>query len=339
MELRYGRPFQGAELERLRSFLGEAGLAYDEGVRFTVNLNEGDRITATGSLDGRVLKCLAVSGEYANEGLAALIVTELIKEAARNGEYHLFIFTRPKNEELFTSMGFYAVAGTEDALLLENKKDGVAGFVAALEKPKTKKDGPQPVSAIVLNCNPLTRGHLYLIETAARASKTLHLFVVSEDKSEFPQADRYRLVKEGCAGLDTVLVHETGPYLVSQATFPDYFLKERLNGRTQVEKINTALDLAVFAERFALPLGIQKRFVGTEPLDRLTAAYNSRMKEILPGYGIDVEEIPRLKEGDTVISAGRVRELFHQGDMESIRKLVPRVSYEYLAERRARKIP
>jgi [citrate (pro-3S)-lyase] ligase len=207
-----------------------------------------------------------------------------------------------------------------------------------LEKPKTEKPGDLPVSAIVLNCNPFTRGHLYLIETAARASKLLRLFVVSENKSEFPAGDRYRLVKEGCARLGNVLVHETGPYLVSQATFPDYFFKERLKGDPAgAAKINTALDLAVFAKCFARPLGIQKRFVGTEPLDALSAVYNSQMKEILPGYGIAVEEISRLEYGNTVISASRVREYFHKGDMESIRLLVPETSYAYLVKRHAKK--
>jgi [citrate (pro-3S)-lyase] ligase len=139
MELRYGRPFKGAELERLRSFLSGEGLGYDERIGFTVNLIEEERITATGSLDGRVLKCLAVSKEYKSEGLAALIVTELIKEAAKNGEYHLFVFTKPENGELFASLGFYVVAGTEDALLLENKKKRCGPLCRGLGKTKNRK--------------------------------------------------------------------------------------------------------------------------------------------------------------------------------------------------------
>jgi [citrate (pro-3S)-lyase] ligase len=230
MEIRTGFPFRGKALEELRTFLARNGLAYDEGVRFSVCLTEGEKITAAGSLDGGVLKCIAVSPEFKEAGLAARIVTELIGEAARNGVFHLFVFTKPGNEFLFGKLGFYPIAKTNDVLLMENKKDGIASFVASLERPAGAEAAGSPTGAIVMNCNPFTRGHQYLIESAAGQCAWLHIFVVSENKSAFPADLRYRLVREGTARIKNVLVHPTGPYLVSSATFPDYFLKASVYG-------------------------------------------------------------------------------------------------------------
>jgi [citrate (pro-3S)-lyase] ligase len=325
MQAHCGFPFRGAARERLGAFLCGLGLKYDEGIQYSVCMMEGDTIAATGSLDGNVIKCVAVSPDYQSEGLAASVLTDLIAEAFRRGQHHLFLFTKPENETLFGGLGFYPVAKTGDVLLMENRKNGVAGFVAGMERPDVPAAGG-PVGAIVANCNPFTRGHLYLIEEAARQCAALHLFIVSEDKSAFPAEDRYNMVRAGVSRLPGVCVHRTGPYLVSSVTFPDYFLKDT----ARAGEVNTALDLAVFAERFALPLGISRRFVGEEPFDPLTREYNRQMREILPRYGIEVREIPRLEEAGAAISASRVRKLLEGGDLRAVKELVPPATYEYL---------
>ncbi|MDR2479054.1 MAG: [citrate (pro-3S)-lyase] ligase [Treponema sp.] len=332
MEIRTGWPFRGKFLEQLRAFLADNGLAYDERVTYSLCLVEDDRIAATGSLDGKVLKCIAVSKDFQEGGLAARVISGLIDEAARNGIFHLFLFTKPENEALFGSLGFYAIAKTGDALLMENKKNGAGEFVSALmdkidnTKKMTANISAGKSGAIVMNCNPFTLGHQYLIETAAEQCALLHIFVVSENKSAFSADARYGLVKAGTSHIANVLIHPTGPYLISSATFPDYFFKDRVSPET----VNTLLDLVIFAERFAMPLGITRRFVGTEPFDPVTAAYNSQMKNILPRYGIEVVEIERLSKNEKAVSAGRVRELFAANKMEEIRKLVPPGTFEFL---------
>ncbi|MDR3160391.1 MAG: [citrate (pro-3S)-lyase] ligase [Spirochaetaceae bacterium] len=322
MECVYGAPFRGAALERLKGFLGSCGIRYDEGVEFSVCLREGDALAASGSLDGNVLKCIAVSPARQNEGLTAPVVTELIKEAFRRGRSHLFLFTKPEHRERFQELGFYPISRTDEVLLMENKKDGIQAFVARLPRPPGDRIG-----AIVANCNPLTRGHLYLIETAAASCDVLHLFILSEDKSDFSAQARRDLAIRGTAHIPQVVVQPTGPYLISAATFPDYFLKDPAAAR----EANGSLDLKIFAEHFARPLGIRRRFVGDEPYSPLTAAYNRRMRTSLPAYGIEVVEIPRLEAGGGPISASRVRALFKAGDLEAIGTIVPPVTYRYLA--------
>jgi [citrate (pro-3S)-lyase] ligase len=324
MEIQYGFPLQGEDRERLRRFLQDQGLLYDQQVECSVCALDGNRIVGTGSLDGGVLKCIAVDPAYQQEGLAARIVTELISLAARKERHHLFIFTKPAHRDLFSGLGFYPVAQTEEVLLMENKKDGIGRFVSALRKCEGACIG-----GIVANCNPFTKGHLYLIETAARQCDGVYLFILSENKSEFPAEKRRDLALQGTAHIPNVIVQPTGPYLISSATFPEYFLKD-----CDPAQVNGALDLTLFAECFAVPLGITRRFVGTEPYSPATRAYNQQMKTLLPQYGIDVVELPRLTwgAGGAAVSASQVRRLLREEKWAEIKTLVPPVTYAYLAD-------
>ena len=322
IEMICATPLSGFMREQTRAFLGDAGLDWDETVQASINLVEDGVICATGSRRDNVLKCIAVSKQHEGEGLTATIVTELIKNAFANGHRHLLLFTKPENADKFAALGFYTVAATDDVVLLENRKNGVELFVAGLEKPKT--DGV--VGAIVANCNPFTNGHRFLIESAAKACGLVHLFILSEDRSAFPADVRMELAKQGTADLVNVVVHPTSSYMVSSATFPDYFIKDKIRAK----KINCKLDLTIFAERFAVPMGIQRRYVGTEPKDPVTASYNQQMHDILPAFGIEVLELPRLCEEGEFVSASTVRRLLAQGSLEQLRALLPPTTYAYL---------
>jgi [citrate (pro-3S)-lyase] ligase len=330
VELYTGFPFRGEALEELRGFLQQNGLTYDEGVEFSVILREENRIAAAGSLDGRTLKCIAVAPEFQGSGAAARVVTELIAEAARRGQRHLFLFTKPENEGLFHSLGFFCITKTADVLLMENKREGIKNFVKNIEAAApplpTGATKNKPRGAVVVNCNPFSKGHRYLIETAAHQCALLYVFVVAENKSAFPADVRLRMVRAGSADIPQALVHSTGPYLVSSATFPDYFLKDRVSP----ERVNTELDISVFVEHFARPLGISVRFAGSEPFDPVTQKYNRQMAELLPRYGIDFVEIPRLEIGGAAVSAGRIRQLLREGNLEAARELAPPTTMEYL---------
>lgn len=319
-------PLQGRRLAALRDFLLKNGINYDEGVQFTVLALEDDDIIASGSLDGNVLKCIAVSAEHQGGGLAATVVSRLVSQAVLEGIIHLFLFTKPENDRLFAGLGFYEIARTEDVLLMENKRGGIREFVMSLEAPPCEG----VVGAVVANCNPFTNGHLFLIEKASAGCDLLRLFILSEDKSRFSASNRLELVRAGTKHLKNVVVHPTGSYLVSSATFPDYFLKDKAGAGD----VSTALDLTVFAECFARPLGITKRFVGTEPLCSVTSAYNRQMKLILPERGVEVVEIPRMEIGGEPVSASRVRELLDRGDMAGLRPLVPETTFSFLERMR-----
>ena len=98
----YGYPMKGSKLQKLKDFLNHERLTYDEGIEFTVNLVDmKGRIVATGSLEGNVLKCIAVSNSFQGEGLAAKIVTSLVSQAILKGNSHLFLFTKADNINIY----------------------------------------------------------------------------------------------------------------------------------------------------------------------------------------------------------------------------------------------
>lgn len=179
--------------------------------------------------------------------------------------------------------------------------------------------------AIVMNCNPFTLGHRYLIETVAKRVEELFIFVVQEDKSIFPFDDRLELVKKGTADLLNVHVLPSGNYMISSMTLPGYFNKDELGDTV----LDASMDLILFLQ-IAKELHITERFVGEEPLDPFTRQYNENMQRIFPKYGMELSIIPRKTEEEEVISASRVRRALKAGDFELIKRLVPETTYEYL---------
>ena len=313
---------QGRKKEIWAAFLQKMDLAADETVESTCLVWEDGEIIATGSRQENILKCIAVDPMHQGEDLTATVLTALRQDAFASGHKHLFLYTKPKNQFMFSSLFFYPIAKTADVLLMEDRPGGVKSFVEGLSVPvKTGKIG-----AAVMNCNPFTKGHRYLIESGAKECDHLYVFVLSEDKSQFSAEDRMALVKAGTADLPNVTVLPTGPYLISSATFPTYFLKEREKAQT----IQCLLDIQVFAKYFAPHFGITHRFVGTEPLSQMTNQYNEALLQYLPEQGIAVHEIPRLETGDAPISASFVRSLLGKGQAELLKSLVPETTYQYL---------
>ena len=188
---------------------------------------------------------------------------------------------------------------------------------------------PQPLTTttprggvVVMNCNPFTLGHRYLIEQAAKQVERLFVMVVREDCSLFAYAERKAMVEQGVAHLENVTVIDGSEYAISQATFPTYFLK-RLDDAADTQML---LDLDLFRRHIAPALGATVRFVGTEPTDQLTRRYNELMHEVLT----DVREISRLEKEGNAVSASRVRKAMEQGDMSTIRQLVPPTTLPYI---------
>ncbi len=318
------RRLSGTRLEKWKRLIEKVGLREDSLWETAVLVWDGDRLVATGVRHACVLKLLAVDPEYRGEDLAATAVGALQKDAFDAGIRHLFIYTKPENAGLFTGLFFHPVAETESVCLLEDKKDGIAGFLAALPRhPQGERIG-----AAVMNCNPFTLGHRYLIERAASECDFVYVFIVSEDQSLFSTAERIEMAKRGTAHLPNVLVLETGPYLISAATFPTYFIKER----DRAEQAQCLLDIEIFARHFAPALSITHRYLGSEPLSALTKRYNEALGRILPSRGIAVREIERLASGGAPISASAVRALVEKRNAAALAELLPQTTLSFLME-------
>ena len=324
-----GRPFRGNALQELKDFLSRTGLSYDEGIEYTIAIRDGnDRIAACASLQGNVIKCVAVDPSLQGEGITATLMTAIKREALERGERHLFLYTKPENAAQFGGIGFYEIARTDSVLLMENRRDGFASWVESVRC----ENAAGTIGAVVMNCNPMTMGHRYLIEHSAQQCDFLYLFIVSEDKSAVPASDRRAIVEKAVADLGNVRVAGTDRYLISSATFPDYFLKDK----SRSGEVWTGLDVAVFC-RAANMLGITRRFVGSEPFCAVTGAYNAAMERILPEQGIEFTQLPRLEKDGTAISATAVRELLAEGHWQHMESLVPPATWEYFLQEENRR--
>lgn len=320
------------ERQMVEDFLKKQGLVLDKDVEYTVALMEDEAIVAAGSFSGSVLKCIAIAPGLQGMAVSNRIVSNLINEEYHRGRTHLFIFTKPVYRSIFEDLGFYMIEEVPSkVILLENLKDGIASYLHGIAG--FKRDGAA-VSSIVVNCNPFTLGHQYLIEKAASESDVLHVFVVWEDKSSIPNNIRYELVKKGTAHLSNVFVHKGKDYIISNATFPTYFLKDY----DEIVDTHALLDLKIFGKYIIPTLAINRRYVGEEPYCKVTRAYNTIMKSVLPQYGVRVIEIPRLENNSGAISASKVREMIKQGRLEDIRTMVPETTYEYLRSSEAEQI-
>lgn len=314
----------GKKRQLWSEFLKRADLQADDAVETTALIWQDGDIIATGSRQGNVLKCIAVDPLHQGEGLTATLLTQLRQDAMADGHRHLFLYTKPRNKTMFSSLFFYPVAQSAQVLLMENQKNGIRSFVDGLHAPKT--DGV--IGSIVMNCNPFTLGHRYLIETAARQCDWLYVFVLSEDRSRFPAKDRLSLVEEGTADLPNVTVQPTGPYLISTATFPTYFLKDA----SSAAHIHCQLDIEIFTQYFVPKLGITRRYVGTEPLCPVTSQYNAALARLLPEHGVELIQLPRMEQNGAPISASLVRQLLGTGQADQLQKLVPPCTFRYLNE-------
>ena len=326
MDINTYRKLDGEAKEKWHSFMSDAGLCVSDDADFTVIISDNGDIVSSASRCGNVLKYFAVSPSMQGQNLTAKLITALSMDAFENGIHHLFVYTKPENGILFESSLFYKVSESSRVLLMENEKGGIDKFLSS--QPAVYSSGL--TGAVVMNCNPFTLGHRYLIEKALERCDNLYVFVLCEDSSPIPAADRLSLVMEGTADLDNVTVYRTGDYLISSATFPDYFLKEK----TDATDAQCELDTTVFAGHFAPYYNIGIRFFGTEPDSDVTARYNTVAKKLLPAYGIGCTEIPRLTDGSgRPVSAGEVRRLLNKNRPEEIKKLVPESTFAYLSRR------
>ena len=319
-----GSPFRANALNELKEFLARMDLTYDDGIEYTSVIRDSNqRIVACASLQENVIKCVAVDPSLQGEGITATLMTALKREALERGHRHLFLYTKPENAMQFSGIGFHEIVRTDNVLLMENRRGGFDAWVESVRCAGANGT----IGAAVMNCNPMTNGHAYLIEQAAAQCDTLYLFIVSEDKSAVPAADRRRIATEATAHLANVHVVQTGRYLISSATFPDYFIKDK----SRSGEVWTQLDIAVFC-RAAQALGITKRFVGTEPFCPTTNAYNDAMARSLPQADIELIQLPRFEQDGTAISATAVRALIAEGRWQETEKLVPTATWRYISE-------
>ena len=309
---------------RVERFLADNGLRLEDVDYYAAVTDDDGNIIAGGGLQGGVIKCIAV-GEAAREtGLSNKLLSHLIGMATQQGAETIKVYTKPENSDVFRSMGFAVLAKSPCAILMENGVKGIGRYTDYLRR--MRGDRPDGATAIVMNANPFTLGHRYLVEQAAATASTLYVIAVREDRSVFSYNERLGMIQEGCKGLDNVVVVEGSDYAISELTFPTYFLKQV----TDATDTHITLDLDLFASHIAPALGVTTRMVGSEPIDALTCRYNELMQQQLPQRGITVKTVQRLEQDGAAVSASRVRQALADGSLSQAAALVPASTVPYL---------
>ena len=300
-------------------------------------------IIAGAGIAGDVIKCLAVDQEYRSEGLLVPLISRIL--ALRGGD-PAKVFTKPEYQAVFESMGFHLLASSPLAILLENGR-GLQVYCDYLRAQAL----PGRCGVVVMNANPFTLGHRYLLEQASAQVDHLYVIPVKEDVSEFPYAERLAMIQAGAP--DNVHVLQGSDYVISSATFPTYFLKDL----SKAAETQMALDLDLYNRWIAPALGASVRFVGSEPFDALTNHYNTLIPNavIIPRYALPAsadtasagltsvenyfsESLPKNQFSPDIamptlteaVSASRVRKALAEGHFSEAASMCPESTWPYL---------
>lgn len=323
------------EMGEVRDFLRKNNLNFDEECDYTIVLrNSNDEILATVSKTKNILKCFAIDESLRGEGVSGTLITEILNRMFDEGYDSSLVFTKVDNLDLFKNMGYKEIVSTDKVSLLEIGVNTIDKTIEQIKEEYNLSDNTVNRSMIVMNCNPFTLGHKYLIETASQESEEVIIFIVEEDKSVFPFKVRYNLVKSGCAHLKNVKVIPGTKYVISSATFPNYFLKKSDDSLIEYTK----LDVTIAGRKFCPAFNIKRRYIGEEPFCQMTAKYNESIQEIFPKFGVEVKVIKRKEQDNRAISATEVRKCLSEGKFEKLKGLVPEVTYDFLVSQDAKDI-
>lgn len=344
LELHPTIPRQRRQIEM---FLQTNGLRYDDVDYYATIVDESsDEMIAGGGLKGSVIKCVAVADGHKGEAVANVIVSHLIAKANAEGCQCVKLYTKPDNRQLFESLSFRLIAESPNAILMETGVGGIEKYSEELrvkseelgvksEELRVKSEelkndesvvsnARKPIGVIVMNANPFTLGHRFLVEQSSELVERLYVVVVREDCSMFSYNERKAMVSQGVRDIGNVVVVDGSDYAVSAATFPTYFLKQ-LSDATDTQII---LDLDLYRRRIAPALGATIRFFGSEPTDPLTRRYNELMHQQLGEE--HVHEIQRKQQEGSAISASRVRKTMMEGRLWDAIQLVPPTTIPYI---------
>lgn len=308
------------ERTTLVSFLRKYGLDYEFDITYSILIYDEEELIATGSLANNIMKCFLVKPSHQQHHITNLMFHHMVQMLNEQGKEQYFVFTTPNNEDIFTSLHMTKIVETMNTVLLEGGQN-INQVLLDLKEQYNISDNKK--ACVIINANPMTLGHEYLIETAANENKEVLVFVVSEDLSSFPFVHRFEIIKNATKHLQNVTVLPTLSYLVSHITFPKYFLKED----QLIKDEQTLVDVLVYKQYYTKLFNIVKRYVGEEPYSFNTAKYNNVLKDHLRKHLVI---LPRKEKDKKAISASMVRKLIKAKKIEKIKEYVPQATYDYL---------
>ena len=186
-------------LSGIPAFLTKMNLTYNRyGVDYCIGAYHSDtnELLGTASLSGHVIHNIAVNPVYQKQGLTTALLSAIMSYGTSKHIFYFQLFTKPQNISLFCNAGFRLVEEASPYVaLLEFGQQTPESWCRRIIR-ENNLSSTDSYAAIVMNCNPYTLGHKYLIEQAAAIEQNVLIFVVEENRSMLPFADRYRLMQE-----------------------------------------------------------------------------------------------------------------------------------------------
>src|SRR5690554_6026105 len=148
-------------MELLNHFLKESNLMLDT-LDYAIVLKDNNQIVGSCCKDKNVLKMIAIHPEYQQHNFVATLISEMQHVLFDQGYTHSFVFTPKKSKEIFISLNYHEIISVCDVCLLEKGKQKIDDVIESIRKQintNTSNNG-----AIVINGNPFTLGHQYLID-------------------------------------------------------------------------------------------------------------------------------------------------------------------------------
>lgn len=310
-------------ISKIKYFLSQQNLNFDIVDECGIILSENNQIIGLICRYQNNLKCLAIDKKHQNQNMASYLITYMIEKIYIHGFNEVFVFTKPEYLAIFQNLGFDLIYDNKDFAFLTNRYDLLLKYIDYLKNQKKMSFNS---GAIVMNANPFTKGHEFLIKKALEESDLVYVILVKEKASFFDYQKRIDMVKLGVKDMNNVVVLEGSNYLVSKNVFPSYFLPSPKAAIKQ----QTILDTYIFINYIVKHLDIKKRFVGEEPYSKTTNYYNETLKMILNSNDLKLIIFPRLSYNNKIISATQIRKLFVKGDFANISALVPLTTLNYL---------
>ncbi|MDR3214826.1 MAG: adenylyltransferase/cytidyltransferase family protein [Bacilli bacterium] len=300
-------------LLKLESFISNQNLYFDENIDLALVIKENNEIVACACKKDNIFKMIAVADNYQSNNYVSTLISELINKGYQEGYNQFFIYTKLIYEDIFSSFGFKKIVSYQEIGFFEKAVVSFDEYYLKYQNNYHNK------GCIVMNANPFTLGHYYLVKKALEKVDYLYVFVVEEDKSYFDFKTRFNLVKKALSNLENVKVIPSGPYIISQATFPTYFLKSL----DKASEYYANIDSLLFIKIMNL-LNINYRFVGSEPLDKLTNYYNQVLHHNLKDKLIIID---RKSINNNIVSASLIRKLLLNKKYDDIKELVKEELY------------
>lgn len=310
------------------ALLERYNLEYEYDIDYAVLVYDENQLIGTASLARNVMKCFLVVEEAQGMQVMTKMYEHLLEVLEEREIDHYFVYTMPQNEDIFEQLGMHVLVRTMNTVLLEGGRhieDVLQQLKEQYHLDSRKKH------CVIINGNPMTLGHLYLIEEAAKNTEQLLVFVVSEDASSFPFEDRFAIIKKATEHIENVVVLPTMNYLVSKITFPKYFLKED----QLIDAEQTLIDVLIYKEYFVKFFNIKKRYLGEEPFSYNTNKYNQVLRQYMNGH---IEIIPRKAIGENIISASKVRKLLKANKLNKVKDYVPKATFDFLQSKKGQSV-